>query len=372
MHGRLLACAAASSCALLGACVIPSSAPARPSVKKAIWGPAVVEGVSQFPIYRDLGVGIFEATLSWSEVASTRPANPRDPADPAYRWPAQLDRAVAEAAASGIRVSLMLMWTPRWANGGKPSNWVPTRPADLADFAEAAARHYPGVRLWMVWGEPTKMSNFMPQVPETRGRTTLTPAQARAPRYYARMLDLTYGALKRVRRSNLVIGGNTFTVGDTSPYNWIRYAKLPGGRSPRMDMWGHNPFTSRRPDLRNPAPGRGPHVNSSDFSDLDTFAFVLDRHQRNPGGRRLKLFLSEFFLPTDHPNWEFPFYVTRATQARWLTAALRIVRRWSRLYTLGWFGLYDDPWQPDGREVNRGLIDVRGRKKPAYFAYKNG
>jgi hypothetical protein len=354
---------------LLLAALGAGTASAAPSPKKAIWGPVTFNGMSQFPIYKDLGVGIYETQLNWDSVAPTRPAQPLDPADPAYRWPATLDQAVAEAAPSGIKVAIQIIGTPPWANGGRGGNWVPTRPADFADFAEAAARRYSTVNLWMVWGEPNRLANFRPMVPETRGRTTLTAAQARAPRYYARMLDLTYAALKRVRRSNLVIGGNTHTVGEISPYNWIRYAKLPGGRRPRMDMWGQNPFSARAPDLRKPPNGPGPDVNYSDFSDLDTFAFVLDRHQRDPRGRPLRLFLSEFFLPTNR-NWEFPFHVTRATQARWLTLAYRIARRWSRIYTLGWIGLYDDPPRSDGLQVNRGLIDRSGRHKPSYDAYK--
>ena len=36
--------------------VLPVSAQGAPSRKKAIWGPASVNGRSQFPIYRDLGV----------------------------------------------------------------------------------------------------------------------------------------------------------------------------------------------------------------------------------------------------------------------------------------------------------------------------
>src|SRR5215211_6451007 len=64
------------------------TADAAPSQKKAIWGPVRVDGVSQFPIYRDLGVGIYQIELHWNNVASSRPARPTDPSDPAYRWPA--------------------------------------------------------------------------------------------------------------------------------------------------------------------------------------------------------------------------------------------------------------------------------------------
>ena len=86
----------------------------------------------------------------------------------------------------------------------------------------------------------------------------------------------------------------------------------------------------------------------------------------------MKLFLSEFFIPTDHFNEEFNFYVSRRTAASWLGSALRITRRWSRIYTLGWFSLYDDPPRADRMEVNRGLFTHQGKRKPAYEVYKRG
>jgi len=56
------------------------------SRKKAMWGPVEVAGKSQFPIHRDLGVGIYEYSLNWENVAPTRPKDPTDPDDPAYVW----------------------------------------------------------------------------------------------------------------------------------------------------------------------------------------------------------------------------------------------------------------------------------------------
>jgi len=40
---------------------------------------------SQFPIYRDLGAGIYETNLKWAEIAPQRPAHPTNPDDPAYQ-----------------------------------------------------------------------------------------------------------------------------------------------------------------------------------------------------------------------------------------------------------------------------------------------
>jgi hypothetical protein len=64
------------------------------------------------------------------------------------------------------------------------------------------------------------------------------------------MLDASYGALKRANRHNIVIGGDTWTGGEISPLNFIRAMRLPNGRRPRMDLYGHNPFTARSPNLR--------------------------------------------------------------------------------------------------------------------------
>jgi hypothetical protein len=346
--------------ALLFAC-LAAPVDARYSRKKAIWGPTQVDGVSQFPIYNDLGVGIYQMSVAWDAVASRRPRRPTDPHDTAYRWPPEVGFAIREARRYGMRVALLLGGTPRWANGGRPPAWAPRRPDDFADFATAASRRYPRVRLWQIWGEPSRQDNFRP----------LPRFESTGPRRYARLLDAAYSALKRRNRRNLVIGGNTFTTGDVSPQQFIRGLRMPGGRPPRMDLYGHNPFTRRGPDLRKPPLGHG----YADFSDLDTLARWIDRNLGWPG-RRIRLFLSEFTVPTDHANHEFNFWVTREVQARWLRTALRITRSWSRIYALGWFALYDEPPNgPNGThadDVHRGLLDWRGNRKPAYHAFKRG
>jgi hypothetical protein len=357
----------AAAVAALLACV-PSAQARAPSVKKGIWGPIEVGGVSQFPIYRTLGVGLFHERLRWVNVAPTRPAKPRNPRDPAYRWPAELDQAVRECRRYGIKLAVEVAGTPRWANGGRPHNWAPTRPRDYARFLTAAVRRYPSVRYWVIWGEPVRRSNFMP-LPKTRAWKPLTRAQAKAPRRYARLLDAAYGAIKRVNRRALVVGGNSFTNGDIAPRNWIANLRLPSGRPPRMDLYGHNPFSARKPDLSKGLIRQG----MADFSDLDALAGWVDRDLgRTPQGRRIKLFLGEYAIPTDHVNYVFGWYVSQATQASWLAAALRIARRWSRIETLVYFSLYDEAPRPGGDEMNRGLLDVHGNRKPAFAAYERG
>jgi hypothetical protein len=354
--------------AVLAALSLPTSAFAHHSAKKAIWGPVRVNGVSQFPTYRDLGATIYLTKLNWNSVAPVRPARPADPADAAYRWPAELDDAMAQAAIYGMRVALEVNGAPGWASGHRDPIWAPRQPADYANFVRAAARRYPHVHLWLIWGEPTQRQNFQPLLDEVRLRP-LTREMRIGPHVYARILDAAYGTLKRQSRRNLVIGGNSFTTGDVSPTNWVKNLRLRSGLPPRMDLYGHNPFTNRKPLFGRPPSGFG----FADFSDLPRFSRLVDRYLARPRHKsHLKFFLSELFWPTDHANHEFNYWLTQPTAARWLTIALRTTERWNRIYALGWFSLYDDP--PDGNrdEVNRGLLTWTGLKKPAFDAYRRG
>jgi hypothetical protein len=330
---------------------------------KAFWGPLGINGKSAFPIYRDLGVSIFETDLSWADVAVRRPQHPLDPNDPAYRWPSDIQSAINQAAAHRMRILLQVIHTPRWANGGRVQTWAPTNPRDLANFLTAAARRYPSVHLWMIWGEPNRVGDFEPLTPAPRARK-LTPKEAIAPHRYARMLDASYAALKRASAKNLVIGGNTFTWGDISPRDWIENLRLPNGRPPRMDMYGHNPFVMRAPNLANPqSPG-----GDFDFSDLARLERLVDRDLA-PRGHHLKLFLSEWTIATSPGDIHFGFWVTPSLQAQWITNAARIVRGHSFIYDMAWINLADDPPGVGSRE---GLLDQNGNPKPGYFAFKAG
>lgn len=204
---------------------------------KAIWGPVSIGGRSQFPLYHDLGVGIYQITLNWATVAPTQPANPTDPTDPAYNWPAEISYAIQHAARYHMKVMLLVEFTPSWANGGQTMIYPPLDVSAWANFVTAAARRYPSVHLWMIWGEPNRQSQFGIVVPADPDATTLTPAQAEAPQVYAQLLDASYAVLKAANPRNLVIGGSTYTTGDISTEQWIENIRLADGQPPRMDLY---------------------------------------------------------------------------------------------------------------------------------------
>lgn len=302
---------------LLLALILPAAtANAAGSTKKAIWGPVEIDAESQFPVYRDLGAGIYQTTLRWDEVAVIEPLRARDAEDASYEWPEEIDTAIAEGAENGIQVALTVTGTPDWANGGRPARHGPTKPADFADFLAAAADRYPRVRLWSIWESPSRSGSF----------------QGASAGRYARLLDAAYGALKSAGRRNRVIGGNST---QSSVARWLRALKLPNGKRPRLDMYGHDVSGSKAPT----------------GATLRT----LERRVDDALGGSKKLYLSPVSLG-----------VGPAKQASWLRSALKATKRDSNVYTLGYRGLVDDT------ETSRGLIDADGTKRPAYDAFKRG
>lgn len=350
---------------ITGAIVCLSSAPAlssgrthasrraAPVALKAIWGPVTLpNGQSAFPVYHQLGVQVFQIDLNWADAAPTRPANAENPNDPAYQWPAELDQAMSAAAQDHIKICLLVQDTPGWANGNRGETWAPTRASDYGDFLVAASKRYPSVRLWMIWGEPNRDGNFEPM-----------PANSRTgPRRYALVLNAAYHGLKRASRKNIVIGGDTWSFGDVEPADFVKWMRLPNGKPPPLDYYGHNPFSIRFPKLRaNPY-----YPGGRDINDIDT----LEQQLRGVYHRPVKLWLSEFTVSSDHANRAFSFAVSRAQQARWVTAAYRLVDSVNYVAGLGWFNLLDEPPTDSGALTN-GLMTYDLQPKPAFAAYEH-
>ena len=333
----------------------PASTPAahNPALKAIIGPLSMPDGSSAFPVYHRLGVQVLELRLLWDDVAATAPKSSANPADPAYDWPGELDSAIAQAARYGIQIALIVEHVPAWANGGRDPSWAPTRSADFASFLTAASRRYPAVHRWMIFNEVTYKGKFNPMPPDS-------PV---GPRRYAELLDAAYGALKAVSPSNLVVGGMTFSGGTIGAPQFLRWMRLPNGAPPRLDYYGHNPYSTRYPNL-----AEDPYSpNVIDINDIDTLQTQLATTYRT-AGRIPPLWLSEFGI-SDRADRSFDYYVSRPVQARWVTAAFRLVDSVPYVAALGWFELLDEPDSTPGH-LTEGLITSDGQLKPAFYAYQ--
>lgn len=363
--------------------VAGSSAAAKPSgkkhakksvaqtPKKSMWGPVTAEfGAPLFPIFKDLGVGLYSNTVRWDQVAATtRPANPLDPNDPAYTWPSYLTESLAAADAAGMQTQVLVLGTPPWANGGKSWEFVPDNYKDFGDFSQAISKRYPSVDHWMVWGEPNRAPNFQPFTPvRNPTKKKLNKAEQVAPRNYAQVLDAAYAGFKAADPGDNVIGGNTYTSAgkdDINPYQWIRYLKLPNGQRPRMDMWGHNPYGFDLPKLKNPKSKRKTDKpaprGTVPFSDIRYLVRELDKNFK---GKRFKLFLSEWGVPTGFKDKDLLYALKPKVAKAWVKAGYKIARQYKRIYTLGWIH------PVDGDRASQGLLDRSGKRKATYKVFK--
>ncbi len=137
--------------------------------------------------------------------------------------------------------------------------------------------------------------------------------------------------------------------------------RLPNGRPPRLDWYGHNPFSTRFPDLSDgPIPG-----GFRDISDLDLFSREVARVYPR---RRPKLWLSEYVIQSDHGSTEFNVFVSKKGQVQWLTGAYKVANSLRSVAGLGWLALQDA--SESRLSTNYGLMKADGTLKPSFYAFR--
>ena len=94
------------------------------------------------------------------------------------------------------------------------------------------------------------------------------------------------------------------------------------------------------------------------------------KRERGRGEPVPKLWLGEWTVVSDHPTSHFgnSFFVSRADQARYITAAYAMVSKLKYVKALGWFTLLDQPESPDSADW--GLMQASGVPKPCFAAYE--
>ena len=290
-----------------------------------------------------IGVELYRYTLRWDHVAPTKPADGRNPNDAAYRW-GVADAIVNGLRARGIAPIVTLFGTPRWANGGKGSNWAPRSKWHFASFAHAAAKRYGGkVNHWLVWNEPNKAGFFRPT----------------SPRAYVRLLNVAYPAIKSGDPNAAAVGagvtGPRGGRGGVSPVAWIR--GMDRARA-RLDAYAHHPYPSHPSDR--PWSGGCGHCTTIELAELGR---LLREVRRAFGGKRI--WLTEYAYQTNPPDRFLG--VSKARQARYIGSASRRVYAAPRVDMLIHF-MYRD----DGRAAGwqSGLVNRSGSAKPAYRAWQ--
>ena len=191
---------------------------------------------------------IMRLLVQWKLVGKTRPSTPTDSFDSAYNFD-DVDEAVRAAQDNDQEVILTISGTPRWANGGKNPNVMPTRVADFTNFARAIASRYSGrfvgypfVRFFSIWNEPNLQLFLTPQF-NAQGKSV-------APANYAKLAAAAYTGIKAGNRQALVGIGETSARGSDKPtglrptHTPGKFAELVAKANPRLkfDAWTHHPY----------------------------------------------------------------------------------------------------------------------------------
>ncbi|MDX6596718.1 MAG: polysaccharide biosynthesis protein PslG, partial [Gaiellales bacterium] len=283
---------------------------------------------SELLVARAMGLSAARAYVDWSAIATRRPAQPGNPADPAYDW-RTLDADVARYRRSGLAVQMAFWRVPAWANGGAAPNAWPLVAQDLGDFASAVALRYPDVLLYYDWNEPNTRMFAVPNTVEA----------------YEPMARAVYAGVHAANPAAKVVAGNLARYRDAGRDPTVWAARLHADGVP-MDFFGIHPYP-----LRNaPLAVRDP-FNRIDLLDVPALA-------RWAG---VPVVVSEFGWSSDDAGLD--------QQAAWTAQAIEVARCTPGLAGFVFWGFHDHPVPPGATPdpwVRYGWLDATGQPKPVF------
>jgi hypothetical protein len=306
----------------------------------------------------DAGASVIHTTANWAAIAPTRPSTPSNGDDPAYQFH-DLDELVFTSGLHGLRVMINVTGTPKWANGNKTPNRLPTRLSDLTTFTKMLATRYSGrtghgtVGLWSVWNEPN-IELFL--APQYSGKTIVGPAN------YAKLYKAAYAGIKAGNPLAKVAIGETSARGRDKPLPGVSGSVAPGtfakllGKVPglKFDAWAHHPYPTS-PNLPPLQKVRYPNVTLSTLP-------LFEKQLRTSFHRVVPIWITEYGHETKPGE---PQGVTPAKQSAYAKQALTIAKNDPSVQMFVWFVFRDsigNPWQS-------GLETVSGAHKPAYNTF---
>ena len=332
----------------------------------------------------DSNAEIVRVNLVWSRIAGSQPADPRNPADPAYDFSGP-DRAIAEARANGLDVLVTIYSAPEFAEGpnrhpdAAPGTWKPD-PAALGDFSAAVANRYSGgfqglprVRYFEVWNEPN-LGFFL--APQYKGKTAV------APRQYRRMVNEVFKAVKGVNAANKVVAGGLAPYGDppgatrTRPLAFWRdllclERDLDASKCPtktKFDILSHHPINTSGGPRRSAI--HPDDVSTRDFENIAEVLRAAEKRNTVGTGGRHPLWATELWWDSNPPDTVEGFPLN--AQARFIQEALYVLWK-QQVDVVVLLQLQDQPFDPVGdpfSDSSTGVLFDDGSPKPSFTSFR--
>lgn len=300
---------------------------------------------------RDAGARFARLSVTWRAIAATRPADPANHTDPAYRWDG-LDLMVQQTLAAGLTPIFSIEDSPSWAQKSNCGTSCDPSADAFADFGAAAATRYngcpivginecqPAVRYWEAWNEPNIFVHLNPQYRNGK------PA---SPGIYRSLLNKFTPAVKNVNSDNVVIGGTLHPFGrdrkSVAPLRFMRSLLcMSADPKPRptcsahakFDIWGTNPYTQGGPTHK---ASTVDGVSLGDLPKMRTLLRAAERyHHIDSPAHPVRFWVTEFSWDSRPPD---PGGVPASLHARWVSEAM--YRAWlSGVSNFIWFLIRDE------------------------------
>jgi hypothetical protein len=350
----------------LAAVAALAAAPAQAELQLGIQDDALLtsQEPNAWPFAQGLGPKVVRYNVAWEQVASTRPAAPDDPADPAYDF-THADAMARRTAAIGAQSLFTIVNAPRWANGGRAPRFAPSDPEEYGRFCGVVAWRYsgtytppgklqplPAVEDFTVWNEPNRGQYLMPQ-----GRGGLTAAAT-----FAKLVTACADAIHAVSPGARVAAGpiaSRGAQGGASPIAFLGAYAAAGG--PRPQALALNPYMNGlAPAYR---PKEAPADGAITLRNLDQLEVWL----RRTYGGTVPIWFTEFAWRTA-PTPKLGT-ISPARQASLLRQTVTLVRQhYPYAKMLVWFLVRDES---PGGYWRSGLATFDWQQKPAYGLYRS-
>jgi hypothetical protein len=309
---------------------------------------------------------IIRTLVTWANVAPTRPANAADPFDPAYQLN-DLDELVRNTQARDMEVIITLWGTPKWANGGKTPNFLPTKMSDFTAFARAIASRYSGrypgypyVRFYSLWNESNLQLFLAPQF-DAKGKSV-------GPKNYAKLAAAGYSGVKAGNAGAKVAIGSTSSAGrdkvlkgKSETHSPGRFAQLVAAANPRLkfDAWAQHPY---------PVPANQKPLQKVKWPNVTLSAFPRFEKSLDTWFKRknVHIWITEYGHEVKQDGE--PNGVSRSQQAAYAAQALAVAKKDPRVDMFIWFVFRDHAtslWQS-------GLRTRTGAAKPSLARFTSG
>lgn len=277
-----------------------------------------------------------------------------------FNW-SHLDTKVAAASAQGLQVLGILDYSPQWNAHpgcivGSPNQCAPADPTAFANYAAAAAAHFPQVTYWEIWNEPN-LSQFWSPSPSSTD--------------YVIMLNSAYAAIKAVAPNDIVIAGALSRARDIAgveiaPTTFVTSMYANGAQ---FDILSLHPYTYPfSPDTANSGNG---------WPDVATIRATMVAN----GDSAKKIWITELGVPTCGPGNASavdaqPFtrndYMTEAAQRAIFSEVITDIKSVSYIGAFFVYEIRDDNSNdPSTRENCFGIFHSDNRPKPAFSAIRS-